>query len=207
MGKFPLTLVYNVYGMAELGGRFFINKIDNNTDSDQYKRLGKNVNGTQIKIDEKEILVKSNLLFYGYIKDNVFLERKEDFFKTGDKVIMVDDHYEFFGRCNDEIKVAGNKVSMKYLEQKISLVMPDTYTPIVIYEEHHFLGNILILVLYNKDNLCLEREKIIKRLRSNLKVYEIPHKIYYTSELTYTQTMKIDRKQLVFNLNEMQPLQ
>jgi len=204
INKFKNTIFFNVYGMAELGGRLFINKIDNSIDINLYKNIGKNINNTEVQIVNDEVQVKSTLLFKGYIIDNNFYKRTEDYFLSGDKVIKVDNHYEFFGRKNDEIKVAGNKVSMKYIEQKISLALSNDYTPIIINEEHNLIGNILVLVIYIQNDIQLTRKDIIVLLRKQLESYELPHKIYLTKKLPYTQTMKIDRKEIKNLLEDME---
>jgi len=206
LNKFPNCQFFNVYGMAELGGRLFINKIDKETNKNNYKSIGKNIKDTQIMISNDEVTVKSDLLFFGYIKEDKFESRKDSYFKTGDKVILNSDTYQFFGRKNDEIKVAGNKVSMKYIEQKIASILPDSYTPIVVSQRHELLGNLLLLVLYTQKDNKLSRYDIISLLREEMESFEIPHKIYYTNNIPYTQTMKIDRKMITNEINNMELL-
>jgi len=206
--KFPNSSFFNVYGMAELGGRLFINFISSSTDELVYKNIGVNIKDIDIKIEDDEVLLKSDLLFEGYIIDNSFRKREEEYFSSGDKVIKIKNHYEFFGRKNDEIKVAGNKVSMKYIEQKVSLILDDSLTPIIVNKEHTLVGNILALVLYIQDEngVKLDRKEIIAKLRDKLKSYELPHQIYITKKLPYTQTMKIDRKEVKKMLDTMELL-
>ena len=203
---YPKTIFFNVYGMAELAGRLFINKIENHNSVNTYKCIGMPLSSMNIKIHENEVLVKSDLLFKGYIVNEAFHKRDEKHFASGDKVIQVDNHYEFYGRKNDEIKVAGNKVSMKYIEQKISLILDDSITPIIVNEEHSLIGNILVLILYMANKKKVSRTDILKQLREGMKSEELPHKIYLINEIPYTQTMKIDRKKIALELQNMELL-
>ena len=203
--KYKNTIFYNVWGMAELGGRMFINKVtDDNLDT--ISSIGNNIFQTEIKIVDDEVCVKSDFLFDGYIINNKFIQRKDEFFKTGDKIIKVNNYYEFFGRTNDEIKVAGNKVSLKYIEKQISLILTDTITPIVVSQQHELLGNLIVLVLYSKNSIQYTRQELILELRDVLESFEIPHKIYITNTVPYTQTMKIDRKKIVDLLDNLELL-
>ena len=203
---YPDTKFFNVYGMAELGGRIFINYLDKFSDTVEFNSIGKSIDPIDVTINkENEVILQSDLLFQGYIIDGIFIN-SNNVFKTGDEVTKVKQHYEFFGRKNDEIKIAGNKVSMKYIEQKISISLSKNYTPIVISQKHELLGNILILILYSVDNLTISREELILKLRENLENYELPHKFYYTTSISYTQTMKIDRKKLIKKLDCMELL-
>ncbi|EJF06911.1 acyl-CoA synthetase (AMP-forming)/AMP-acid ligase II [Thiovulum sp. ES] len=142
--KFPDSKIFNAYGLAELSGRLFINKISENN----FSKIGKNINRTEVKIIDSEVVVSSDLLFSGYIKGSEFIKRTSESFKTGDIVIEVDKELEFYGRLNDEIKVGGNKISLKYIEKKVSNVLTKDFTPILINKEHNLLGNIVILILY-----------------------------------------------------------
>jgi acyl-CoA synthetase (AMP-forming)/AMP-acid ligase II len=197
--KFPTTKIFNVYGLAELGGRLFINRISEKSISS----IGQNIKGTEVNIIDNEVVVKSGFLFSGYIKGDKFYPRENEFFKTGDLVIKVDGELEFYGRNNDEIKVGGNKISLKYIEKKISPFLSKEITPILISKEHELLGNITILILFSEVDVDLNRLELISKLREDLESYEIPHIFYKTKKIFYTQTMKIDRKELLYHLEDM----
>jgi len=204
--KYPKTTFFNVYGMAELAGRLFINKITSNTDKSQYKSIGKNLDIMDVKFQDDEVYVKSAILFDGYIKDNIYYKQETEYFASGDKVINKNNIYEFYGRSNDEIKIAGNKVSLKYIEQLISTVLDDNITPIIVSEKHKLFGNLIVLVVYTADNVYVSKTELIKILKKQLKNYELPHRIYKIDTIPYTQTMKIDRNIIVNNLNKLQIL-
>lgn len=204
--RFPDTIFFNIYGMVELGGRFFINKLDKKSSFEYFEAIGKNIESTKIKIYNNEILVKSDLLFKGYIKSDMYHPRTDEYFKTGDLVIEKNNQLFFYGRTNDEIKIAGNKISLKYIEKQISKVLNDDLIPIVITKKHPVFGNIIVLVCYFKNNIHYSREILIEKIRKVLRPFEIPHFIYKIEQLSYTQTLKIDRKRIANMLDNLEVL-
>jgi acyl-coenzyme A synthetase/AMP-(fatty) acid ligase len=186
--------------------RFFINKLDKKSSFEYFEAIGKNIESTKIKIYNNEILVKSDLLFKGYIKSDMYHSRTDEYFKTGDLVIEKNNQLFFYGRTNDEIKIAGNKISLKYIEKQISKVLNDDLIPIVITKKHPVFGNIIVLVCYFKNNIHYSREILIEKIRKVLRPFEIPHFIYKIEQLSYTQTLKIDRKRIANMLDNLEVL-
>jgi acyl-coenzyme A synthetase/AMP-(fatty) acid ligase len=200
------TIFYNVYGLAELAGRFFINRVSSTTPLSHYDCMGQNISGTSQSTQEGQMTVSSPFLFFGYIIEGQFIARDPNIsFRTGDMVQSDSDCLQFIGRSNDEIKVAGNKVSLKNIEKKIASIFPDE-TVIITNSEHKFLGNLLNMIIYGKEGY--NKTAIIERIHKNriLQPYEIPHMFYRIGSLPYTTTMKIDRNEIKKSLDTLETI-
>lgn len=202
LSKFPESIFYNVYGLAELAGRFFINKIDPSTEYIKYDKLGQNIEGTEYKIKDSQIFVKSSFSFSGYIIDNTFFPA-ETFHATGDLTRKGNKGIQLIGRSDDEIKVAGNKISIKYIENKIKNILNQSLA-ILLPVKHSSLGYMIALILPSETKTS--RTKIIQMLRTELKTYELPHMFYHIENIPFTQTMKIDRNQILKSLDKLKPI-
>lgn len=201
--KYPKATFYKVYGLAELAGRFFINSIDSNSSVDNYTNIGSNIEGTFFEIKEDQLHVSSDFIFYGYIIDNEF-NPSSKFHPTGDMVKVDNSGITLVGRIDDEIKVGGNKLSLKSIESKISDLLVNDIA-IVIATTHPLLGNIISLVINTKDKKNT-RKKLMALLRSELLKNEMPHKYFYIDDIPYTQSGKIDRKQIAAHLDTLPAL-
>jgi len=200
--KFPLNVFFNTYGLAEIGGRFFVNRIDSSTPIENYNCIGKNIDGTEFEIVNDEIYVSSGFNFYGYITNDRFIHA-ESKHPTGDLVKRDGNSFSLCGRLNDEVKIGGNKISIKHVERRISECLKNDIC-ILLVTVHYTLGKIIVLVI--KSNSQYKRSGLIKNLRSKLKPYEIPHLYYYIDTIPYTHSMKIDRILIKKNIEKLVPI-
>lgn len=199
--KYPESQYFNTYGLAEIGGRFFINKIGPQTDYEFYSALGTNIEGTEYEIAGDQCFVKSESLFLGYIYSNRFAPSQVNH-PTGDKVLEVNGIIELYGRVDDEIKIGGNKISLKHIEGKINNLFEDTC---VLFDTRHpRLGTLFALAIYTDK--IYSRSWIIERLKSELEPHELPHYFFYLKEIYYTQSAKIDRNKIKENVKELMPI-
>ncbi len=192
LGMFPSTQIFKVYGLAELAGRFFIKKIDKSTNENEYDHIGEVLGIHDYSVDENQLYVTSQSLFYGYIKDGEFIQ-KEESHPTGDLVEQGSVGLELKGRKSDEYKVGGNKVGIKNLEKKINPLFPEDQI-VLVPTPNPLFGN-LINFLIRTDN-SYEKKDIIARLRTKLETYEVPHQFFYIKSIPYGQSFKIDRRKI-----------
>jgi long-chain acyl-CoA synthetase len=199
---YPMAVYHYVYGLAEIGGRFFVNSLTIDSDPESFHCLGSPINASEFNVKEDELFVKSQCQFFGYLKDGDFIEA-QNYHPTGDLVTEENGWLALIGRKGDEIKVAGNKVSLKNLEQKASEAFLNdvlVFVPTV----HEVLGTLIALVIYTEKQYS--RREVITRLRQVLAPHEIPHKLLQIDTLPYTQTMKIDRKEIANQLSDLTPI-
>jgi acyl-CoA synthetase (AMP-forming)/AMP-acid ligase II len=202
LNTFPDTVIYNVYGLAELAGRFFINRIDSTTLADRYETIGSPISGTRYRLDGDQLFVNADFLFKGYIRGDRF-EPAAKWHPSQD--LAREDDYGLFliGRANDEIKILGNKVSLKHIENRIKRVL-DRDVAVALASEHPHFGNILSLVL--DDCNGQSRTELIRQLRNHLKPYEIPHQFFVMDKIPFTQSMKIDRAAIADRLDSLRAI-
>lgn len=196
---FPDTVIYNVYGLAELAGRFFINRINATSPVESYETIGNPINNTRYRLDHEQLFVDADFLFKGYIRGNRF-EPATAWHPTQDLAREGGQGLYLIGRANDEVKILGNKVSLKHIENRIKRVL-DRDVAVAIASEHPHFGNILSLVL--DDGTGLSRLDLIRLLRAQLKPYEIPHQFFVMDDIPFTQTMKIDRVAITDRLDTL----
>lgn len=193
---FPDIFFYKVYGLAEVGGRLFVSIITNNAhDKDD---IGNILKSYQYQVEKDEIVVCSEWLYLGYLIENKFIKH-EKCFKTGDKIKKLrKGRMKLIGRSNDEIKVAGNKVSINVLEEKILNALNNDFNiniATVVPVPHNIYGNMIALVF--ESSKTLKSLEIYNSLRAHsINNYELPHEVYKVKNIPYTQTMKIDRKKI-----------
>jgi acyl-CoA synthetase (AMP-forming)/AMP-acid ligase II len=200
--RFPLTTFYHVYGLAELAGRFFVNSLDSSTPKSQYESIGENIDGTTYELRKEQIYVDADYLFLGYIRDDAF-EPSQVPHPTGDLARPSPEGLFLRGRTDDEIKVLGNKISLKHIERKIKNALNED-TAVVLATSHPQFGNILSLVLPRE--IGIKRTDLIRRIRSTLNSHEVPHKFYVVDEFPFTQSMKIDRNKLLRELDSLEAI-
>ncbi len=195
LNKFPQAKLFIAYGLAEVAGRFFINTIEN--DSTYTGDLGSAIDGYTPIIEDEKIFVDSKYLFDGYIINGTYCpsQKRHD---SGDIVFTEDDKVYLVGRSNDEIKVLGNKINLKYLETKIKNIL-HTDDLILVSTYNEALGNLISLVAL--QTYTCSRKEIMEKLREKMEKYELPHYYYTVPEFYFTQSMKVDRKRLASELN------
>lgn len=202
LNSFPKAVIYNVYGLAELAGRFFINRIDSNTPDGCFETIGTPIEGTRHRLDDGQLLVNSDFLFKGYIRQGHF-EAAAKWHPSQDLARQGDHGLFLIGRADDEVKVLGNKVSLKHIENRIKSVLQRDVA-VTLASEHPHFGNILSLVL--DDGTGLSRTDLIRQLRTHLEPYEIPHQFFIMDEIPFTQSMKIDRAAIADRLDSLRAI-
>jgi acyl-CoA synthetase (AMP-forming)/AMP-acid ligase II len=147
-----------------------------------------------------ELTVNAPYKFLGYVTDNNFFPSKT-FHATGDIVKLTKSSLSLSGRCNNIIKVGGVKVSISELESKIAGCVPNAFL-IIFPLRHETFGSLIGLGVCSNEHIT--RKELIELLRKRLPVKELPHKYFKIKSIPYTQTMKIDRKQLSAGAGELE---
>ena len=150
---FPSAKILNVYGCSENSPRvsyFYLNKnrLNYGLDEQGYYCIGKNVEGTKIKILNKknsikgEILIKGKSLMDRYWNNTKLTKKKfiDGFFRTGDIGYFKNKNLYLVGRKDFIINVGNEKVSPEEVENLIN--NHSSIKSSVIYKKkHNILGS------------------------------------------------------------------
>ena len=201
----PELDIYCAYGLTEVGGRLCIlnpELIDSKKGS-----VGKPLEGMIIEIRDEngiqlganelgEVYVRGKCLMSGYLNNDAVnkVEMTEFGFKTGDVGYVDSDNCLYLqGRKDDIIKVGGEKVSVKMIEDVIFNFEDFKEFMVVPYEDKH-IGRVPCLYYVLKEGVEFNRGKLFKYLKENLPQNHIPAKFIATEALERTTSGKAIRK-------------
>ena len=195
---FGLDLI-NCYGVTEIGGSISLEQKPFTRD----KPLGKIHKGVKIKISiNKEILVKSDYMFEGYLENKINLKKfSSEYFNTGDLGEKKNGKIYIKGRNKEIIKKGGEQVSLLKVED-IALEFNETKEVIARGVSSEFWGEEIELdVIFNNNSnpskIVHQKENLKKYLLQKLPKLYIPKKINSVKFIPKTSIGKNYRK--IFN--------
>ena len=195
---FGLDLI-NCYGVTEIGGSISLEQKPFTRD----KPLGKIHKGVKIKIsNNKEILVKSDYMFEGYLENKINLKKfSSEYFNTGDLGEKKNGKIYIKGRNKEIIKKGGEQVSLLKVED-IALEFNETKEVIARGVSSEFWGEEIELdVIFNNNSnpskIVHQKENLKKYLLQKLPKLYIPKKINSVKFIPKTSIGKNYRK--IFN--------
>ncbi len=204
-GLMPELKIFCVYGLTEVSGRFCIlpsEKIDEKTGSVGYPLEGMSVTirDEQGRLkppnETGQVFVSGPALMEGYV-NNPEINRAvltEYGFATGDFGYLDNDGFLFLqGRNDDILKVGGEKVSVKMIEDALYDygVLKD-FMVVKYYDDH--LGMIPFLYYVIKDGVDFKRQDLVKYLKSRLPYTHVPARMEEVKEIPRTSSGKAIRK-------------
>jgi len=118
----------------------------------------------------------------------------DGWFKTGDIGRLDEDGYLFLsGRMDDIIKVGGEKVSVKAIEE-VLFDFEDFKEFMVAPVEDEHIGKVPCLYYVLQDGKAFDRRKVLKYLKSKLPGNHIPAKYIEKEKIERTVSGKTIRK-------------
>lgn len=202
--------LYEGYGATELSPVVCLN-------SEKYHKMGsigKVLDSIQYKVVDIEsgkdvppgqqgrFLVKGDNVMQGYYKDpeNTQKVLVDGWYDTGDIVSADEDGFIFFkGRFKRFVKIAGEMISLMFIESEIAKFMPHDSKFCVIPKEHPVKGSQLILV----TDAQIDFEKLRLNLLQELKPIMIPKFLHVVDSLPLSGVGKIDYKKIEKQILEL----
>ena len=193
--------IQSCYGVTELGGPLTIENIDDLLFEEETNSIGKPIKNIKIKIDNKNILIKSPFLMKGYLTFNNKVKKPRllnNYYKTGDVGYFEDKILFFLGRSREIIKKGGEIVSLTLLENT-ALKMDFIKETSAVGIKNILTGeDILLFVVFKNNNLISKKiSELNIFLKSELKSIEVPKKIIPIPEMIKTKSGKIIKDQLI----------
>jgi len=181
--KYSHGTIYNNYGQTELSPRALSLK---SSDPDFLTdATGRVVRGLEYKINpEGELLFKGEQVMLGYLGES---ENKSQWHNTGDLALDDNGLITIQGRKDALVKIAGQRVSLKFLEAIIEKESSVNHAA-VLYKEDELYGQKLFLFY---EGSLLEKEILeIFKLESGLSI--IPEEIIKLDQFPKNSNGKID---------------
>jgi O-succinylbenzoic acid--CoA ligase len=203
--KLPKIKIYCIYGLTEVAGRLCI--LDSKYLSTKIGSVGKPLARMKITVrdeshkvvgpnQEGQVYVKGPLLTTGYINNDEV--NKREFtkwgFATGDFGRLDTDGFLYLeGRKDDIIKVGGEKVSLKIIDE----VLYDypVFKEFVVYPVYDTnMGTLPALKYVLNQGQIFNRLDLIKFISAKLPQTHLPVKFEEVSEIERTSSGKIARQ-------------
>jgi acyl-CoA synthetase (AMP-forming)/AMP-acid ligase II len=148
---------------------------------------------------EGQIVARGSNMMQGYWRDqdetNKVLQNR--WYYTGD-IGKVDDEGFFYivGRSKDMIKVGGEQVSAKEVEE-IILMLKEVYEVAVTSVDDPYLGEAIKAFIVLSEDRKIEQDTIVKHCQKNLPSYKIPKYIKIVEKLPKNESGKILKSRLI----------
>ena len=204
---FPKIDFFVMYGQTEATAR--LSFLPPDLLADKIGSIGKNIPGVYLEVFNEngvpvkpgeigEIVAKGDNIMVGYYKDTKSTKEvfKNGWLYTGDIATIDDEGYIYvMGRKKEIIKVGGNRVSPKEIEEVI-LTVTEVVDCSVSEVHDELLGEAIkaTVVLSGAHDHNLMHEIILKRCRERLSLYKIPGYWEFTEELNVSATGKKIKK-------------
>jgi long-chain acyl-CoA synthetase len=147
---------------------------------------------------EGEIVARGLNIMQGYWNDPQATKEvlKGELYYTGDIGKMDDDGFFYIvGRTKDMIKVGGQRVSPKEIEE-ILLELPEIHEVAVIGSEDEYLGEAVIAFIVFNSGQKLTDKQILTHCKEHVPQYKTPKKLIFLSELPKNESGKILKTRL-----------
>lgn len=175
---FPNAKLYNLFATTETGTLF--------ASEGDYFTIPEAIQ-SKVKFVNNELLLHKDLL-----ADPSMLDSQEDWYKTGDTVIIDEKgRFQFAGRKKDTINVAGYRVKLVEIEEALEQI-PGIQQYRVYGRKNALTGHIICceVKLLDQD---LSVANIKSKLKENLQAFKVPRIIKIVDEISLTHTGKIKR--------------
>lgn len=222
--RFPNAKIFNTYGPTET--TVAVTNISLDSDIlDKYERvpLGKVKSDTEIHIlndkGEKlpdgeigEIVISGPSVSVGYFNNpektnEVFFEFEGvPAYRTGDAGLLEDGLLFYKGRMDFQIKLNGYRMELGDIDHHlITLTEVRAACSVPKYNKAGKVQQLLAYIVLEEDVDASDERALTQRLKEDLNKtvmdYMVPHRFIYVENLPMTQNGKIDRKQLINEVN------
>ncbi len=199
---FSPAKLFVMYGATEASAR--LSYLDPDMLPAKWGSIGKGIpnvdlfvadeNGQEVpQGDVGEVAARGANLMVGYWNDPEETAKvlRNGLYYTGDLGRMDEDGYLFVvGRTKDMIKVGGQRVSGKEVEEKI-LEINDVHEVAAIGVADPTLGEAIKVFIVPRDGTVLDQDSIIKQLKNKLPAFKLPKYIEFREDLPKNESGKI----------------
>ncbi len=197
--KFPNIRVINAYGPTEATCCVSLLEIKNEMLENELLPVGKvNTSSVKIEILSKEIILKGQSVFNGYLditSNNCFKENNINCYKTGDIGSIVDNYLFCNGRIDNQIKYQGYRIELGDIENNL-LKIKGIQEAIVVAKNKENSNIVKLIKAFVVLECDLKEEEIKYELSKLVPSYMIPKKLIILDKIPVNKNGKYDRKKL-----------
>lgn len=201
------SLLFNAYGMTETNGASFIFDFQKDYEGDSvpigipldcissYRIIDTDNNDVPDGVTGELCYEESPLLSRYCNEDEVnyiTLPSGEKVMKTGDLVKKINGLMYYCGRCDNQVKINGNRVELEEIEKQVEKISFVNSAIAGVYIKHD--RNKLIVFIEMTSEVENAEAKIRRFLKEHVPVYMIPAKICFIDKLMRRPNGKKDRK-------------
>ncbi|WP_299986808.1 AMP-binding protein [uncultured Pontibacter sp.] len=173
--------VYHTYGMTETASHIALRLLNGPDAADYYETL----EGVTIGQDNRGCLtITADLTENETLVTNDIVE------------ILTPTRFRWIGRADNTINTGGVKVQTEVVEVAVSEALAELEQAprfFVASQPDELLGEKVILVLEGKQLTDEEEQRVMDKMRSILRKFEMPKDIYYSPAFSETPTGKVSR--------------
>ena len=152
---------------------------------------------TNIKIEDKEIILQGKSVFSGYlnnIKGGYYKENGIDCYKTHDIGYIKDDKLYCRGRIDNQIKYKGYRIEIEDIENNIKEINGVNDCIVVPIYKNNIVTSIKAYVTLTEN---IDSDYIKKELEQLIPKYMMPRTILIIENMPLNDNGKVDRKRLI----------
>lgn len=207
--RFPEAKVVNTYGPTESTVAVTAVEITREMLSkENILPIGKPKCGTEILIENEEIVILGDTVAKGYYKDQEKTEKAFEMkvdrngnncraYRTGDKGYYKDGQLYCEGRIDFQVKLHGYRIELGDIENNLLQLSEIQQVAVLPRYEGDKIKNLVAFVKSPTLEGNFKDSKMLKsKLKEKLPSYMIPKNFIYLDEMPLTQNGKLDRKKL-----------
>lgn len=177
------TKIYATYGMTETCSHIALQRINGPKPDEHFQLL----DGIQISTNEKHcLIIKAPQLSAEELETTDLVE------------IISQKSFRLLGRADHVINSGGIKISPEQLETQINAIIHREC--LIVPLEDDLLGQKMVLVL-EKNEKAADAEELLKKIKNIVGKHHTPGSVYYVNEFPRNDSMKINRKEVIKQLN------
>lgn len=222
MRHIPTARFSNVYGPAEVNQCTYYHVPATFSETEKVVPLGHVWSGAKALIldsedkpsparEKGELLISSSTMMKGYwaredLDLEAFFEKPspsgelESYYRTGDLVSKDSDGQLYFlGRKDRQVKIRGYRVELDEVETVFGSLAEVKIAVSVVTRERN-ASRELIVFLSPQSGVSLDTRTLMKRAKTRLPRYALPHQIHIREDFPKTTSGKIDRMRLAAEL-------
>lgn len=144
-------------------------------------------------------------IFLEYFKNPEAMEKsftKDGWFATGDQIRLGEDGYLYFAdRDKDVLKVGGENVSARQVEEAINAAAPYMFAEVAVVAQKHDMLDEIPVVFAMKGAYCDKSEDELRKIvfdycEANLADFKRPRKIYFVEDMPRATLEKVAKNKL-----------